>query len=100
MIHVVQSKPELSAIIEKNPTVIVDFYADWCAPCKVIAPIIEEMSEKVTVVKVNVDDSPELSNQYAVRSIPTVLVIQDGEVQNTIVGAGIKALTKIQEELN
>lgn len=61
---------------------LVDFYADWCGPCKMIAPVLEEVAKEVTdvnIVKVNVDDSPEVSQQYGVMSIPTLILIKDGE---------------------
>jgi thioredoxin 1 len=69
---------------------VVDFWASWCGPCKMIAPIIEELSEeysgKAEFGKVNVDDNPQLSSKYRVLSIPTILVFNNGTVVETLVG--------------
>lgn len=69
---------------------VVDFWASWCGPCKMIAPIIEELSEeysgKAEFGKVNVDDNPQLSSKYRVLSIPTLLVFNNGTVVETLVG--------------
>ncbi|MDR0968616.1 MAG: thioredoxin [Holosporaceae bacterium] len=73
--------------------VVVDFYADWCGPCRVISPFLEEIqSEKnVEVVKVNIDESPNLASQYNVMSIPTLIIFKKGEKMSTNVGAASKA---------
>ncbi len=77
-------------------TVLVDFFADWCGPCKMLGPVVEEVSAsyvgKLKVVKVNVDDSPESAKKYGVRGIPTLLIFNNGEAGATKVGA----LTKSQ----
>ncbi len=71
--------------------VVVDFWAEWCGPCKMIAPILEELAEehagKLQVAKLNVDDAPDLARRFEVMSIPTLLVFRDGEVAKRIVGA-------------
>ena len=71
--------------------IIVDFWAEWCGPCKMIAPILEEIAAeqqgKVTVAKLNVDEHPDLARRYDVMSIPTLLVFQNGEQVKRIVGA-------------
>ena len=71
--------------------VMVDFWADWCAPCRAVAPVVERLAEelegRLTVGKVNVDDEPELARTYGIRSIPALLVFRDGEVVEQIVGA-------------
>jgi thioredoxin 1 len=71
--------------------VVVDFWAEWCGPCKMIAPILEELAAehagKVVVAKLNVDDNPELTLRYNVMSIPTLMVFKDGEMARRIVGA-------------
>ncbi len=72
-------------------TVVVDFWAEWCGPCKMIAPILDEIAaEQVNVVKVtklNVDENPGIAQRFGVMSIPTLLVFKDGEVERRIVGA-------------
>lgn len=80
-------------VIQYKGVVVVDFYAEWCGPCKISAPIIEDLSTEmndVKFVKVNVDENQELAGQYSVFSIPTFLVFKDGEVKNQFVGAHSK----------
>ncbi len=77
-------------VLETKGAVFVDFYADWCGPCKVTSPIINELSLEVKnmkFVKVNVDESQELASQYSVFSIPTFLIFKGGKVVNQFVGA-------------
>jgi len=74
--------------------VLVDFWADWCGPCKMIAPILEEIAQEqpgIQVAKVDVDKNPELAAQFNVMSIPTLLLIKDGEIKKKFVGAKPKA---------
>ena len=80
-------------VVDHKGITIVDFYADWCGPCKVVSPILEELSESmkdVKFVKVNVDENQELAAKYSVFSIPTFLIFKDGEVKNQFVGAHSK----------
>jgi thioredoxin 1 len=73
-----------------NGTVLVDFYADWCGPCRVLSPILEalanEMQDKVTVVKLDVDQSPKVSQELQIRSIPTMILYKGGKEVNRIIG--------------
>ncbi|MBQ7108365.1 MAG: thioredoxin [Clostridia bacterium] len=82
--------------------VLIDFYADWCGPCKMIAPIIEEIAEEnpqYVVGKVNVDDCPELAVKFGVSTIPNLVVLENGKVLNQIAGARPKAaILKMLEE--
>ena len=77
-----------------NGTTLVDFYADWCGPCRMVSPIVDEIAEEksdITVGKVNVDDENALAMKYGVMSIPTLIVFQDGKEKARIVGARPKA---------
>jgi thioredoxin 1 len=83
--------------------VVVDFWAEWCGPCKMIAPVLEELAGelqgKVTIGKLNVDDHPDIAMRYHVMSIPTLLVFADGEVKKRLIGAkGKGALLQELEE--
>lgn len=83
-----------SEVLHSSQPVIVDFYADWCGPCKMIAPALEEIAAdqqgKVKVAKVNVDDESALAQRYNVQSLPTLLYFQNGQVVNQIIGAASK----------
>ena len=77
-----------------NGTALVDFYADWCGPCRMVSPIVDEIAEErsdITVGKVNVDDENALAMKYGVMSIPTLIVFKDGQEKTRIVGARSKA---------
>ena len=91
-----------SEVLESSQPVLVDFWAEWCGPCKMIAPAIEELAAdfdgKAKVVKVNVDEQPKLAQEYGVRSIPTLLFFRDGKVAEQLVGAAQK--DALAEKLN
>ena len=82
--------------------VIVDFWAEWCGPCKMIAPILDEIASeqagKLTVAKLNIDDNPEAARRFDVMSIPTLIVFQDGQPKKKLIGA--KGKGQLLEELS
>ena len=84
--------------LKNNGLVLVDFYADWCGPCKMLGPVLEELSEeyagKATIVKVNVDNENELASQYGVMSIPNLFLLKNGEIVKNVVGYQPKASLK------
>ncbi len=80
-----------SEVLESTTPVVVDFWAEWCGPCKMIAPSLEEISnemcDKVKIAKLNIDENPDLAAQFGVRSIPTLAMFKGGEVSDIKVGA-------------
>jgi thioredoxin 1 len=89
-------------VLKESKPVLVDFWAVWCAPCRMIAPVIEEIAEtygaKIKVGKVNVDDNSKIPNQYGIRSIPTVMLFKDGQVAEQVIGANPAEIKKIVEQ--
>ena len=89
-------------VLASNIPVVVDFYADWCGPCKMLAPVIEtlagELEGKVKIGKLNVDNAPETAQKYGIMSIPTLLYIKNGEVVNKTIGVVSKA--EIEQVIN
>ncbi len=87
-----------SEVINSDKPVLVDFWAPWCGPCKALGPVIDEISKdyegKVKVGKVNVDENPEISMKFGIRSIPTLIVFKDGDVLEQVIGAVPKSEIK------
>ena len=76
-------------VLQSDKKVLIDFYADWCGPCKMLSPIVAEFAKEndtVKVVKINIDENEELAVQYGVMSIPTLVVVENGEAKNTSIG--------------
>ncbi|MBQ2171925.1 MAG: thioredoxin [Bacteroidales bacterium] len=87
----VATNTNFTELINDNKLVIVDFWATWCGPCRMISPLLDELEEEmagqITVVKVNVDDADEIAAQYRIMSIPTLLFIKNGQIVDKTVGA-------------
>ena len=88
-----------NAVLNAKGTVLVDFFATWCGPCKMLAPVLEKVADKhpdVKIVKVDVDQSSDLASKYGVMGVPTMIVFKDGQIANKAVGykneAGVEAM--------
>lgn len=89
-------------VLKSDVPVMIDFWADWCGPCKMVAPVVEELADdydgRVKVAKVDVDSNPQIAGKYGIRSIPTLLFFKDGEPVNQAVGAVPKQV--LQEKID
>jgi thioredoxin 1 len=89
-------------VLASTKPVLVDFWAEWCTPCKLVAPVLEEIAsehaDKIDVVKLNIDENPRIAGQYQIMSIPTMAVFVDGQLAKSIVGA--KPKSAIVKELS
>ncbi|PNE12156.1 MAG: thiol reductase thioredoxin [Beijerinckiaceae bacterium] len=87
-----------SEVVGSSGPVVVDFWAEWCAPCKMISPALEEIAQemqgKVTIAKLNVDENPGVAGTYGIRSIPTLMLFKDGKMASSKVGAAPKSELK------
>ncbi len=87
-----------SVVLQSKSLVMVDFWATWCGPCKIIAPVVEELAReyagKVSFAKVNTDENPDLASRYNIRGIPTLMFFKEGKVMDQVVGAVPKAQLK------
>src|SRR5256884_6804704 len=89
-------------LVANQGVLMVDFWAEWCGPCKAVAPVLDELAREsggaVTLAKVNVDENPGLAARYGIRSIPTILFVKQGKVADQVIGAVPKA--KLREKLD
>ena len=97
MLHL-QSKDFENEVLKSEIPTVVDFYADWCGPCRMVSPIIETLSKeyagRAKFVKVNTDDNQDLAEKFGIMSIPTIMVFKNGQIASRTVGAGPAAMYK------
>ena len=89
MVKEITSENFDSEVMASGKTCLIDFFAEWCGPCKIMSPIVDEIAEEnadITVGKVDVDEAPDLAMQFGVMSIPTIIVFKNGEIAETFIG--------------
>lgn len=95
MVAPVSDKSFLADVIQSKEPVLVDFWAEWCGPCRAVAPVLEEVAGelkgKLKIVKLNVDENPETAAKYGIQSIPTLMIFKNGEMASRQIGAAPKA---------
>ena len=87
--YIVKDEVDFDQILKENKSVFIDFYADWCGPCKMVGPVVDKISDTVAsvkFVKVNVDDFPEIAQRYGIMSIPTLIAFKNGQPVDQILG--------------
>ena len=94
----IKEKEFESEVINSDKPVLIDFWAEWCGPCKEIAPILEEIADEmqdiIKVVKINIDENPNIPNKYGIQSIPTMIIFKKGQPISTKIGAANKSEVK------
>jgi thioredoxin 1 len=97
-LHQIQGNSFQNEVVRSELPVVVDFYADWCGPCRIISPVIEQLSKeykgRAKFVKIDTDDNQELAGQFGIMSIPTVMFFSKGKVEDIVVGAAPAAVFK------
>ncbi len=95
MEHIITTANFQKEVLESDMPVLLDFYADWCGPCKMMGPVVEELAKeydsKIKVGKINVDDNPEIAQKYRVMSIPMFGFFKNGQLEDSVIGAVPKA---------